>query len=96
MNSTLEIIDEDAHSFIGTAPSDAKIQLCDQHWSALQTELEKHGHFDSQGILRTSHSLTKLAINALGSQSVCEFRCPVCALQNFDYVTNVCAIYANA
>lgn len=35
------------------------------------------------------HSLIMLAINTIGSQGVVQYRCPVCAMNKFDFVAQV-------
>lgn len=35
------------------------------------------------------HSLMMLAINTIGTQGVLQYKCPVCALQKFDFVAQV-------
>lgn len=71
----------------------APIQLCQLHHEALCDTLEGAGMptvvaVDSPS-LRAFQVLTRMATQLLGTVEVCKFQCPVCAMQQFDYITNV-------
>lgn len=61
---------------------EAPIRLCDEHEHDLQTKLQSRPDL----FLTTFHLLTTIASNAIGTFNVVKQGCPVCALQEFDYI----------
>lgn len=71
----------------------APIMLCQLHHEALCDTLVGAGmspevSMDSAS-LRAFQVLTRMATKLIGTVNVVKFQCPVCAMQQFDYITNV-------
>lgn len=71
----------------------APIMLCHLHHEALCGTIERAGMSPEVSIsspsTRAFQILTRMATQLLGTVEVCKFQCPVCALQQFDYIENV-------
>lgn len=78
---------------IGEADHQAPIMLCQLHEKSLHDILEGAGmstevEMDSP-FIRAFHVLTRMATKSLGTVEVVKFQCPVCSMQQFDYIKNV-------
>lgn len=84
---------------IGDEDHQAPIQLCTLHDGQLRDMLAAAGLSadvtpDSPHI-RVFHVITQMATTALGTVEVCKYQCPVCAMQQFEYLRKIVAIVAN-
>ena len=64
------------------------IQLCEAHHKDLMTQLGVHIDFHHQAF----HILAVIAGRAMGSENLVKLKCPVCAMQEFDWIKNVVEI----
>lgn len=71
-------------------PDAAAIQLCEDHHKDLQTQLGVNLDYHHQAF----HILAVIAGKAMGSDNVVRFKCPVCAMQEFDWIKSVVEIVA--
>jgi hypothetical protein len=87
---TIVIVDEDIASLevSGDIPTDLPIKMCDVHQAEL---LEKLGvHRDLEHIV--FHGITSACCRSIGTITVTQFGCPVCAIQKFDYIGETIAL----
>ncbi len=77
----------------GEEDHQAPIQMCPLHHEALCDTMVRAGmspevSMDSTS-LRAFQTIVRMATKLLGTVEVVKFQCPVCAMQQFDYITNV-------
>lgn len=79
------IVDDDFVSRLGNLNDAPVISLCEEHNRELIQKLENRVELE----LTAFHVLTKIATSAIGTVNVARFGCPVCALMQFDYISEL-------
>lgn len=84
---------EDFRVVVADEDHQAPIQMCTPHYTDLCHELRIRGMpidvaTDSVH-MKAFYGLVWIATKALGTNDVVRFQCPVCALQQFDYITEI-------
>jgi len=64
------------------------IKLCEAHHDDLTKQLGVHIDYSHQAF----HILAVIAGRAMGSENLVKLHCPVCAMQEFDWIKNVVEI----
>lgn len=73
-------------------PDGACIRLCDDHAREQERLCARYNRLDEAAVLRTHHAVTSFATRTLGTDAVVAVGCPVCALQQFDYLGQIIPI----
>lgn len=83
--------------FVEDGDPEPKIQLCDAHDLEMREELAENQAFTEKAYLKAFHALCTLAAQTIGTDGLTEFKCPVCAFQQFPFIKRMAeAAHASA
>lgn len=66
---------------------EAPIRFCQDHWDRLVSLVQ-----DEKKVMAGFDTLTRLSLRTIGAVDVCKFGCPVCALNQFDYIQAIASV----
>jgi len=69
----------------------APIKFCDDHHAELLVIMARHGVTDE---MKVSHAIFSLAARTVGTDVLCQYRCPICLFQNFNFMTAMVEVFA--
>lgn len=82
-----------ASQLIDTQSQEAvPIQLCDHHYEDLIKKLGVHIDMHHQ----VFHVIAAIAGHSMGTVNVIRFKCPVCAMQEFDWIAEISKIVTDS